>query len=226
MQLKLLGQYSEVSETFLADLRFLAAARPEDLARLGGWLKSQSVLLEAEWGRFEAANPEADFAEEDFDRLLSVTYFVLTRMEENRVTLEELAGDLQSAGIDGEANAAVLGYFESLQQIAPEVTKALLRQYHESAGMPSLKDVNLVCHIRPIFSGYSWEGRPMRPKYDEVMGFAPMVLAELITGGGDGSSQRLEFQMNEEALDDLIEGLARCRQQLGKCKKIIEQING
>jgi hypothetical protein len=216
MQLKMFGAGGVPGERFAKGLRTLFDIEEDGWDNLAKLFLTTESFDDLEDSSSPAVSGISLLPEQFFDCVYTLR-FILEAWQMHNLQLLDIERDLFRLGYDSEKidrlAAALLRRIEPAKE---RVYGSFIRSVHENAILPTLKDVNVVCDIRPTFERYAF---PAPPKgtgvdYKKIIGFSYMVLVELLSEDNEGRTRKLSVQMTEKSLAELQSALQRAREQL------------
>jgi hypothetical protein len=214
LELNLFGSGRVPNEDFRTDLASLARLSNKNLTVLQRWFSESREFGTMDWQDYQEAFRRTDLTIEAFEGHVSLVQLVLNRWQAEKLGLAEVAADFGKLGLSPAAVRKLTKFFATLEKAGERVYLASIRNFHETAALPTIDDVNIICELRPLFGDPAYEGRPMGRDYDKLLGFAELVLLEIVGSGPGDDLVRSTYQLAERDLDLLLEGLNRAKRQL------------
>jgi len=115
---------------------------------------------------------------------------------------------------------------ERLGPIKKRVYTQYIRFAQENAVLPTFEDINVACDLRAVFEDTVYPIPNIRSiRHTKLLEFRYVVLVEILTEDYHGRTQKLAFQMTEEALSDLQTAFQRASEQLDILKESTRAIS-
>jgi hypothetical protein len=220
MEYKMFGLGGFPGDRFRKGLRTLFALNNKDWDVIERWfLTTESYDPDDALSSpaFVASSLTPDQANES----IRVLQFILETWHMRRLELQAIQRDLMLLGRSQEEIDRLARLLERLGPARKRAWASYMRSGHQSAVLPTLEDVNIVCDLRPIFEDYVYpspETETEAVRHDTLLDFTYVVLADLQTEDSMGRKQRLAFQMTEKTLTDLGAAIRRAQDQLAILK--------
>lgn len=216
MEFKLFGPGHYPSSRFKAGLGGLFALDDAAWETLAKWFLTAETL-DVNKGMSTHDIVAASMRPEEFEEAAEVVLYMLQAWHAQGLQLKELQRDLMVLGYHSDQIERLATLLDRLSPVKAEAYQQLMREYHETATVPILQDIDLICDIRPIFEHYNYPP-PAAGKeilsHTKLLGFSCVVLAELEAGDRNGKAHTFSFQMTEERLGQLQNALKRVAEQM------------
>lgn len=225
MELKMFGPGGTPEEQFEKDLKTLFAVDPIGWELLGNWFVTTDSF-DPEEALSSPAIIASTLVPEQFTASVSAVKYLLEAWHLYGLELADIQRDLMVLGYPADQVERLGVLLAPLARVKRTVYAEFMRFGHETAVLPTLEDIDVVCDVRPIFEDYVYPiPQRTRTSHTKLLGFSYMVLMELAAEDFEGRSHKLSFQMTEDTLADFKAALQRVSDQLDILKKNTRELS-
>jgi hypothetical protein len=214
MEFKLFGPGGYPSSRFKAGLSGLFALDDAAWDTLANWFLTAETL-DVNKGLSSPTIVAGSIRPEEFEEAAEVVLYMLQAWHAQGLQINELQRDLMLLGYHREQIERLTALLNRVSKIKVDAHQHLMREYHETATVPMLQDIDLICDIRPIFEHYNYPPEESgKLSHTKLLGFSCVVLAELEAVDRNGKAHTFSFQMTEERLIQLQNALKSVAEQM------------
>ena len=213
MQLKLFGSTGP-SQVFKRDFDLLARLDDRELDLLSSWFMSASNVVSPGDSELVTLAEQFQINPEELGRVIAVVRFMLNSWRELDLTLDDIDLDLETLGHDRSRRSKVHQLLDKLEVCRDRVHRAVLRRAHETAGLATIDDVNLLWDIRPVFGDFTYSAEPRASGVTDLLDYTYVLIMELEASYANGKRETTAVQLSEEEFSDLARAMDRAKEQL------------
>ncbi len=217
MNLKLFGNTGP-TPAFKRDLQLLSKLSEPDRVALREWFHENAALGVPDQRALADLLKKTTLDAAQLATVVTLLKFLLTSWGSFGLNLSDIENDLGSIGYSETEREPILRILSELQPFRDAARFGSIKHSYEVAGVPTIDDVNIVWDIRPIFEDFAFSAASENNRHTSLLGITYLLMLEIEASRADGKNETSSFQLREEDVDSLLDGLSRAKEQLAVLK--------
>ncbi len=220
MIFKLLGTSYWASKSLIDDLTKLSELKQQQLDALAEWFATSEKVVGLLNEDIVKTSKETEIEPNTLRDVIHVVRYTTYHWHKSKISLDELIEDFKSIEIKTEGLKKLKEFYAKIKEVRIKIAKQILRHSHSLAALPKLSDLSIVCDLRPVLAESPYiTALSNSTDYKDIIDLVPVLIVGIETENIQGSKAMWVFQLPEEALKRIQDGLEKIGEQIKEIKK-------